>query len=304
MAENNSLTKPRMTFGDVLRCSPYAYAKLIWMRDRGNTEVAGCGITGTDDPLLITDFRLVRSWCTGIHFDMDTEDLVDHQDVMLDEGIMVWQSARILAHTHPCSPKPSGDDEINFQRSFSKSDWAIMLILGTNDSAYCRLKINIGPGVTKELKLVVDWSIPFEGSNSEAWEAEYQAKVIRAEKRKTPKSNDKTVVLSGLDDGNLWDNEFEEWQSSQRNCPIDNIDDDWDLDCHWESDCVVYWSDEDEIWYYYDPYENKWYKDMSPDSEVVVETDNPNTVWAPRMVQWAKYNVGDEGRHSERPTVV
>ena len=42
---------------NLLMVSPYAWAKLIYMRDRGSSEVSGFGISRSeDDPLFIIDF--------------------------------------------------------------------------------------------------------------------------------------------------------------------------------------------------------------------------------------------------------
>ena len=43
-----------------LRFSPYAWAKLLYLRDRGDTEVGGFGISCPEDLLLVEDVRLVR----------------------------------------------------------------------------------------------------------------------------------------------------------------------------------------------------------------------------------------------------
>ena len=37
-----------------LRFSPYAWGKLLFLRDRGETEIGGFGLAAADDPLLIT----------------------------------------------------------------------------------------------------------------------------------------------------------------------------------------------------------------------------------------------------------
>ena len=40
-----------------LRFTPYAWAKLLYLRDRGDSEVGGFGITSRDDLLLVKDVR-------------------------------------------------------------------------------------------------------------------------------------------------------------------------------------------------------------------------------------------------------
>src|SRR5688572_27708535 len=49
-----------------LRFTPYAWAKLLFLRDRGLTEVGGFGVTAEADPLLVEDLRLVRQACTAV----------------------------------------------------------------------------------------------------------------------------------------------------------------------------------------------------------------------------------------------
>ena len=44
----------------VLRFTPTAWAKLLYFRDFGDTEVGGFGITAKDDLLLVEDFVTVQ----------------------------------------------------------------------------------------------------------------------------------------------------------------------------------------------------------------------------------------------------
>ena len=49
-----------------LRFTPYAWARLLFLRDAGPTEVGGFGISSPGDHLLIEDVRLVRQRCTRV----------------------------------------------------------------------------------------------------------------------------------------------------------------------------------------------------------------------------------------------
>ena len=49
-------TKHKSRASPRLRFSPYAWAKLVFSRDIGETEVGGFGISSKDDLLLIEDF--------------------------------------------------------------------------------------------------------------------------------------------------------------------------------------------------------------------------------------------------------
>ncbi len=44
-----------------LRFSPTAWAKLLFLRDYGDTEVGGFGISASHDLLLINDIQLVQA---------------------------------------------------------------------------------------------------------------------------------------------------------------------------------------------------------------------------------------------------
>ena len=55
-----SKRRPRLRFG------PTAWAKLLFLRDRGPTEVGGFGIAPPVDLLYVEDIRLVQQTCTSI----------------------------------------------------------------------------------------------------------------------------------------------------------------------------------------------------------------------------------------------
>ena len=180
--KSSEFIKPKLTFGKELRFSPYAWAKLIYLRDIGDTEVAGYATTATDDPLLITDFRLIKQECTIATFDLDTNDIAEDAERTLDMGLSPWQTHNILCHTHPsANTDPSGVDEENFEKAFSHPNWAIMLIVGKDGSTYCRLKMNTGPGTISLLDVVIEYGVQFSGSNPTKWEKEYKAKVSQKE---------------------------------------------------------------------------------------------------------------------------
>jgi hypothetical protein len=273
---SSEMIHPKMTFKDTLRVSPYAYAKWLWMRDRGNTEVAGYGVTGTEDPLLITDFKLIKQECTGTSFDLDTGDVAEYQDLMLDAGLAIWQSARILSHTHPGnSPKPSPADEKNFRRAFDRPDWAIMLIIAENGNAYCRLKVNVGPGIVKELKVAIAWEQPFNGTDTQAWEKEYKEKVNQITFRKTQKESAESQNMDIPSDHEpLWHNEPDDY-FDEENCEFGN------------DGMVTYW-DNCEGYVYYNSSTKQWFGE-NPDWEgdETIEIKQPNGPWAVQLIEWA-----------------
>ncbi len=162
----------------MLRFSPTAWAKLLFLRDAGDTEIGGFGVTPADDLLFVEDVQLVAQCCTWASVEFDDEAVADFFDAEVDAGRRPEQFGRIWVHTHPGdSPQPSGTDEATFARVFGRSDWALMFIVARGGQCYARLRYNVGPGSDVELPVEVDYSRPFEGSNAEAWHEEYLANV-------------------------------------------------------------------------------------------------------------------------------
>ena len=119
-----------------LRFTPYTWAKLLFLRDAGPTEVGGFGISAADDLLLIEDIQLVRQCCTRTSVVFDDAAVADHFDACVDAGLPPERFARIWIHTHPgSSPEPSHTDEQTFARVFGGCDWAVMAILAGKGSA-------------------------------------------------------------------------------------------------------------------------------------------------------------------------
>ena len=113
-----------------LRLSPTAWAKLLYLRNAGDTEVGGFGISTADDLLLVEDIQLVRQVCSMDSLAFDDESVADFFDRQIDAGRTMSQVGRIWLHTHPgSSPQPSQTDEETFARVFGHSDWAVMFIL-------------------------------------------------------------------------------------------------------------------------------------------------------------------------------
>ena len=95
-----------------LRFSPTAWAKLLYLRDRGQTEVGGFGIAAGDDLLRIEDVQLVRQVSSVASVVFDDEAVADFFDRQVDEGRRPQQFGRIWIHTHPGDcPQPSMTDE-------------------------------------------------------------------------------------------------------------------------------------------------------------------------------------------------
>jgi proteasome lid subunit RPN8/RPN11 len=160
----------------LLRFTPTAWAKLLFLRDAGDTEIGGLGISRAGDPLLLDDIGLVRQTCTPVHVAFDDEAVADFFDAQVDAGRQPHQFGRVWVHTHPgSSPQPSGTDEETFTRVFGPAEWALMFILARGGQSYARLRFNVGPGADVMADVDVDFSHPFAASDAQAWQCEYEA---------------------------------------------------------------------------------------------------------------------------------
>jgi len=157
-----------------LRLTPYAWAKLLHLRDLGVTEVGGFGVSRPSDLLLVEDVHLVRQKCTPMTVKLDDPSVADYFDEEVDRGRTPAEFARIWIHTHPGdSPYPSCTDEETFDRCFGAADWAIMFIVARGGQTYARLRISAGPGGEMVLPVEIDFQRSFPAADPAAWEAEY-----------------------------------------------------------------------------------------------------------------------------------
>jgi proteasome lid subunit RPN8/RPN11 len=165
-----------------LRFSPTAWAKLLFLRDRGPTEVGGFGIAPGGDLLYVEDIQLVQQTCTSVSVAFDDSAVAEFFDEQIDSGRRPEQFGRIWIHTHPGdSAQPSHVDEDTFKRVFGPCDWAVMFIIARERETYCRLRFRAGPGGAFEIPVRVDFETNFSGSDFEAWAEEYDTTIRKAE---------------------------------------------------------------------------------------------------------------------------
>src|SRR3954463_11273613 len=86
-----------------LRFKPTAWAKLLYLRDCGSTEVGGFAIAAADDLLLVEDIQLVRQDCTAVSVTFIDDAVADFFDRQVDHGLKPEQFGRIWLHTHPAN---------------------------------------------------------------------------------------------------------------------------------------------------------------------------------------------------------
>lgn len=172
--KTNLKTKTPSRQPPVLKFSPTAWAKLLYLRGLGETEIGAFGISSQHNLLLVEDVLLVTQTCTWVHVAFDDDSVANFFDDQVDAGRRPETFGRLWLHTHPgSSPEPSGTDEITFARAFGRSDWAVMFILARGGQTYARLRYNVGPGAEIKLPVEVDFSRPFAGTDFDAWETEY-----------------------------------------------------------------------------------------------------------------------------------
>ena len=82
-----------------LRFTPTAWSKLLFLRDRGETEIGGFGLSAADDLSLITDIRLVEQDCTPVTVSFRDEAVAD----FFDEQVIGRHPKAILTFATPPS---------------------------------------------------------------------------------------------------------------------------------------------------------------------------------------------------------
>lgn len=177
-----------------LKFTPYAWAKMIFMRDKGDTEVGAFGISDPNDPLLIVDIKLVPQKCSSAYVEFEDTGVADFFEDCFDAGLALTQYGRIWIHTHPSGVhSPSGTDENTFYKCFGRCDWAVMYILSKDGHDFCALQYNTKPGCRVELKdTTIDYSSDFPQSDRNAWKEEYDRCV------------QKNICNSAVSYGNVW----------------------------------------------------------------------------------------------------
>lgn len=128
------------------------YLKLIWMRDRGGTEVGGYAVTKPEDPLHVVDFYLVNQECNSAFCKFDDLGVADYiadmaMGIKTGRPVLPDNSCAIWVHTHPgSSASPSGTDYQTFQSpAFNGRPWAVMFIIARQGEVSSRLRYNVGP---------------------------------------------------------------------------------------------------------------------------------------------------------------
>jgi len=207
-----------------LRFTPTAWAKLLYLRDIGETEVGGFGVC-PNELLLVEDIRLISQTCSYTTVSFADDAVANYFDEQVDQGLRPEQFARVWIHTHPgASSEPSQTDEKTFSRVFGQSNWAVMFILACGGSTYTRLRFNQGPTAELRLSTEFDFQQPFGRSDFEAWEQEYFENVSQIDPFQTACSNlfDQVGYSELLDSESFNDIYLKMWQELQHEDEFDH----------------------------------------------------------------------------------
>lgn len=170
-----------------LRFTPYAWAKLLYMRDICPLEVGAFGIVNLLAPLCVVDIAVIKQEVTCVSTRFDDIAVADFFEDQFDLGRQPWQYARVWIHTHPgMSPMPSRTDEETFARVFGDCDFSVMFILSSNGKFYARTRLVEALEFNFQVSMEVDYSYAFQASDHAGWRDEYN-KNVRLLKPKTPK---------------------------------------------------------------------------------------------------------------------
>ena len=212
-----NLNSPKLQF------TPTAWAKLLFLRDFGSTEIGGFGIC-PHELLLVEDIVLPLQRCTCTTVEFDDDSVAGIFDDQVDNGLHPEQFARVWIHTHPgdCA-QPSNTDIRTFARVFGKADWSVMFILACGGESYGRLRFNIGPGFDAGLTTEIDYSRPFFASDWEQWEDEYSECVQELEPFKQLNGTGKQGDTNGFAGGrSVFDDAYWDFFENQEH-PFDEF---------------------------------------------------------------------------------
>lgn len=158
--------------------TPYAWQKLRYMRDKSSNEIGFFAITDKDNPLAIVDIFALKQEVSVASVEFDGEDIIRFYLKCDEKGWIPAQYTRIWVHTHPGnSATPSGVDEDTFTKVWGNSDWAVMIVVGRDDTTTVKLRYNVGIPADFPLKLRLDYTRPFPASDMAAWDQEFTENV-------------------------------------------------------------------------------------------------------------------------------
>jgi len=160
--------------------SATARAKLEYLRVWSDNHEFTCfGITQGADVLSVLDLRLPTQEVSGGSADIDGDALGEYMERCAADGIEPINCARVWVHSHPFSdnPGPSTIDDHALDSELADSDWIAMIIVGKTGEGNAWLSLQRPFRLRVSIPVLVDWALPFDGFNLQAWRAEFDANV-------------------------------------------------------------------------------------------------------------------------------
>ena len=199
----------------VLRFTPYAWSKVLFMQAKTDCEISGFGISAHTNPLLVIDFYLIDQVGSSIGTEFGDTGLADYYENMIDLGYQPCEFSRIWIHTHPGMPTtPSATDETTMEEVFSDCSWSIMCIVSEDDVS-CRLTVGVQPQIHVSIKCNVDFLSDYKAPDYESWKDEFDTNFVEEPLVvvSTSKAKDFVTPHSGLNDTAGSDYCIEAWEN-------------------------------------------------------------------------------------------
>ncbi len=168
----------------VLKIEGYAFDKFLFMRDHKDCEVTMFGVTKPEDPLHVTDFKLVRQVVNSVSSDCDPDYMAEYNEKMyMDHKILPLNCERVWCHTHPMtgetSANPSGKDMNTWNdKDNALKQFYVMMILSKSNHITCKLRIKTNldkavPGI--DIPIVYEKDIKVEILKSDIYDKHIEA---------------------------------------------------------------------------------------------------------------------------------
>lgn len=162
------ILKPQLAF------TPPAWAKVIAMLEKDENEAGGFGVTGSDDPFLVTDILVPKQEVTAAFVSLDDDHVAELLELLTsgENPLQPWQFMRIWIHTHPRGVhNPSGQDETTFKDVLGMQDYSVMFIIAKDYTTYARLQVKKPCPFQSLMETAIAWRESFQQYDEEPFKA-------------------------------------------------------------------------------------------------------------------------------------